>query len=175
MAHIKKRKTFAEIDEEKTAWKRANPPAAAANNVIPASPVKNDEALPLTPQVPLDAYVAAPPSLRACRSSKRLRMARALQSVGSITEAELGEHETFHASCAIAAGPPALAAIPGLPGWFAPAMAASLAPMQGQLNSMQGQLNNTLLKTVALFLSDLLAEPGSSSSSSANSPVRSCF
>ena len=86
--------------------------------------------------------VAAPLTTRASRSSKRLRMARELQSVGRITEAELGEHEAFHANCALAAGPPALAAIPGLPPWFVPAMAASLVPIQGQLNNIQGQLNN---------------------------------
>jgi hypothetical protein len=63
----------------------------------------------------------------------------------------LGEHEGFHARCAINVGgglaaEEAIAAAPGVPPWFGPTMEAALAvaihPVQVQLNNVEGQLNN---------------------------------
>jgi hypothetical protein len=92
------------------------------------------------------ADVAGPPSVRAARSSKRLRLAKNFHELNRITEAELGEHEGFHARCAFNAGGGPGAEEAGVPPWFGPAMAAALAtalqPVQDQLNNLQGQLNN---------------------------------
>ncbi|KAG7365243.1 hypothetical protein IV203_038446 [Nitzschia inconspicua] len=88
--------------------------------------------------------VAGPASVRAARSSKRLKIARTLYRNNRITESELGDHECFHVACALPnAGPAAAAAaVPGVPPWFAQAMQLSLAPIQAQLQPMQEQLNN---------------------------------
>lgn len=105
------------------------------------------------------ADIAAPPSVRAARSSKRLRIARELHAVDDITEAELGEHEGFHARCAFRAGgvpavEAAVADVPGVPPWFGPALAgaleaalgpaleAALGPLQAQMNNFEDQMNN---------------------------------
>jgi hypothetical protein len=105
------------------------------------------------------ADIEGPPSVRAARSSKRLRVARELQAVNGITEAELGEHEGFHTRCALRAAGPAVAVeeaiadVPGVPPWFGPAMTAALQPVQAhleaalqpvqaQLNNIQAQVNN---------------------------------
>ena len=53
---------------------------------------------------------------------------------------------------------PAVADVPGVPGWFAPAMAAALAPIQGQLNNVQGRLSNVEARQVYVVASDL-ADP----------------
>ncbi|KAG7346178.1 DUF3294 domain containing protein [Nitzschia inconspicua] len=88
--------------------------------------------------------VAGPASVRAARSSKRLKIARTLYRNNRITESELGDHERFHVACVLSnAGPAAAAAaVPGVPPWFAQAMQLSLAPMQAQLALIQDQLNN---------------------------------
>jgi hypothetical protein len=94
------------------------------------------------------ADIEGPPSLRAARSSQRLRLARELQAVNGITEAELGEHEGFHTRCALRAAGPAVAVeeaiadVPGVPPWFGPAMTAALQPVQAQLNNIQAQVND---------------------------------
>jgi hypothetical protein len=92
------------------------------------------------------ADVAGPPSVRAVRSSKRLRLAENLHQLNRITEGELGEHEGFHARCAFNAGGGPGADEAGVPPWFGQAMAAALAtalqPVQDQLNNLQGKLNN---------------------------------
>jgi hypothetical protein len=90
----------------------------------------------------LMADVAGPPSVRAVRSSKRLRLAENLHQLNRITEGELGEHEGFHARCAFNAGGGPGAEEAGVPPWFGPAMAAALQPVQDHLNDLQGQLNN---------------------------------
>jgi hypothetical protein len=90
----------------------------------------------------LMADVAGPPSVRAVRSSKRLRLAENLHQLNRITEGELGEHEGFHARCAFNAGGGPGAEEAGVPPWFGPAMAAALQPVHAQLNNLQGQLND---------------------------------
>ncbi|KAG7365472.1 DUF3294 domain containing protein [Nitzschia inconspicua] len=110
--------------------------------------------------------VVGPVSVRAARSSKRLKIAHDLYANKSITESELGEHERFHVACALLPDPAAVAAaaaaaaadtaaavvVPDVPPWFAQAIQVSLAPiqaqlaqlqpMQAQLTQLQAQLNN---------------------------------
>jgi hypothetical protein len=93
------------------------------------------------------ADIDGPPSVRAARSSKRLKVARDLHAFNGITETELGEHEGFHARCALHAGgglavEDAIADVAGVPPWFGPAMTAALQPVQDQLNNVQAQMNN---------------------------------
>ncbi|KAG7345959.1 DUF3294 domain containing protein [Nitzschia inconspicua] len=96
------------------------------------------------------ADVAGPVSVRAARSSKRLKIARSLYACNIITESELGEHELFHVACALLPGAgPAVAADtaaavvpPDVPPWFTQAIQAQLAPIQAQLARIQDQLGN---------------------------------
>jgi hypothetical protein len=94
--------------------------------------------------------IEGPPSVRAARSSKRLRIARQLQAVNAITEAELDEHEGFHARCALYVGDPAveeaIVDVPGVPPWFGPAMAVALQPVHAQLNNIEAKVNHVEVK-----------------------------
>jgi hypothetical protein len=69
-----------------------------------------------------------------------------------ITEQERGQQEIYHLQQTTSGLPPG-AALPGAPAWFAPAIAAALAPinvrldnMNVRLDNMQGALNNRLNK-----------------------------
>lgn len=88
--------------------------------------------------------VTEPLSVRAARSSKRLRIARNLHEANAVTEDELGQHEAFHTACALsAAGGAGNAAIPDDPALaaaLAAALPVALAPLHGQMAVLQGQM-----------------------------------
>jgi hypothetical protein len=86
------------------------------------------------------ADMAGPPSVRASRSHRYYYVSR--KSLHQIKpEAELDEHEGFHARCA-GGGPGAEEA--GVPLWFGMAMKAALAaalqPIHAQLNNLENNI-----------------------------------
>jgi hypothetical protein len=104
-----------------------------------------------------------PSSVLGAGSSKRLRVVRELDVSNRILEAELGEHEGFHARCALNAGgglavEEAIAAVPGVPPWFGPAVGAALAavihPVQVQLNNLDARTANCEARQVNSVASD---------------------
>ena len=90
-----------------------------------------------------DAYEGghANADIRAGRASKRRKLAEELYANRRLTDQELGQQQVFYQQQVTSALPQG-AAIPGAPAWFGPAMAAALAPINGQLDNIAGQLRN---------------------------------
>ncbi|KAG7346179.1 hypothetical protein IV203_005247 [Nitzschia inconspicua] len=83
-----------------------------------ASPLVADAAAQTYLDTAVD--VAGPASVRAARSSKRLKIARTFHANDITMESELGDHERFHVACVLPNAGPAAAAIPGVPPWRFP-------------------------------------------------------
>jgi len=78
---------------------------------------------------------------RAGKASKRRKIAEELHSRNNITMEELGMHEVYLAQEVLSGIPPE-GNIPGLPAWFAPAMAAAMGPINETLNDMKTEMND---------------------------------
>jgi hypothetical protein len=79
-------------------FERVSRPSTMALPPPPLPPLVADQ----DAQIALNIEVydpAAPPLVRVSRSSKRLKIADSLLTIGAITEAEHGRHITFEASC----------------------------------------------------------------------------
>ena len=96
------------------------------------------------------------PMVRVTRASKRCKTAESLLAVGSISETEYAQHETFQAHC-IATATGGAAGV-GAPAWFGPAvaaaLAAALAPVNARLTSIEGRMTNIEARQANVVASD---------------------